>query len=213
MADLAGPIQLMRDTAADWSSNNPTLAQGEIGIETDTDMFKIGTGSTAWNSLGYYSPIKRLWLPASAMQSVTGSPTYTDNSAGMGAWSLDAASDEEVGGAFDIGQMEGWITFDIYAWTVTRDATASNNIRALCKLRYMADNATALSDIYNATTTEAITGGTNNRMQRHLIASAQTVPTSPPQIAYAHFYRDANDAADTFAADIGFAAFELVRAS
>jgi hypothetical protein len=46
-------IQLRRDTAANWTSTNPTLAAGEQGFETDTVKFKIGTGSTAWNSLLY----------------------------------------------------------------------------------------------------------------------------------------------------------------
>tara|TARA_R110000823_G_scaffold76526_1_gene174777 strand:+ start:465 stop:1049 length:585 start_codon:yes stop_codon:yes gene_type:complete len=50
MADL---IQLRRDTAANWTSVNPTLASGEFGLETDTDLFKVGNGSTAWASLGY----------------------------------------------------------------------------------------------------------------------------------------------------------------
>jgi len=46
-------LQQRRDTAANWTSNNPTLATGEIGYETDTKKFKIGDGSTAWNSLVY----------------------------------------------------------------------------------------------------------------------------------------------------------------
>lgn len=46
-------IQLRRDSAADFTSANPTLAEGEVGIETDTLRFKIGDGSTAWNSLRY----------------------------------------------------------------------------------------------------------------------------------------------------------------
>lgn len=46
-------IQFRRGTAAQWSAANPTLAQGELGMETDTYKFKIGTGSTAWNSLAY----------------------------------------------------------------------------------------------------------------------------------------------------------------
>jgi len=46
-------IQLRRDSAADWASNNPTMPQGEIGLETDTGLFKFGDGSTAWNSLAY----------------------------------------------------------------------------------------------------------------------------------------------------------------
>lgn len=48
-------IILRRDTEANWSSANPTLSGGEIGIETDTLKFKLGNGSTAWNSLNYYA--------------------------------------------------------------------------------------------------------------------------------------------------------------
>jgi hypothetical protein len=50
---MAVQIQFRNDTAANWTSANPTLAVGEMGIETDTDQFKIGDGSTAWTSLGY----------------------------------------------------------------------------------------------------------------------------------------------------------------
>jgi hypothetical protein len=50
---VADKIQIRRDTAANWTSANPTLAQGELGIETDTLKVKAGTGSTAWTSLGY----------------------------------------------------------------------------------------------------------------------------------------------------------------
>lgn len=46
-------IQIRRDTAANWASVNPILAIGEQGFETDTGKFKIGTGSTTWNSLLY----------------------------------------------------------------------------------------------------------------------------------------------------------------
>jgi hypothetical protein len=47
-------IQLRRDTAATWASVNPVLLAGEAGLETDTSKIKIGNGSTAWNSLGYF---------------------------------------------------------------------------------------------------------------------------------------------------------------
>ena len=50
MADI---IQIRRDTATNWTSANPTLAQGELGLETDTSKIKAGDGSTAWTSLGY----------------------------------------------------------------------------------------------------------------------------------------------------------------
>ena len=48
-------IQFRRDTAAAWTAANPTLAAGELGLETDTSFYKIGNGSTAWTSLAYGS--------------------------------------------------------------------------------------------------------------------------------------------------------------
>ena len=50
---MASIIQIRRDTASNWSSANPTLAQGELGLETDTLKVKAGDGSTAWNSASY----------------------------------------------------------------------------------------------------------------------------------------------------------------
>lgn len=50
MADI---IQIRRDTASNWTSANPTLANGELGIETDTSKIKVGDGSTAWSSKTY----------------------------------------------------------------------------------------------------------------------------------------------------------------
>ena len=50
---MASIIQIRRDTASNWSSANPTLAQGELGLETDTLKIKAGDGSTAWNSASY----------------------------------------------------------------------------------------------------------------------------------------------------------------
>ena len=48
-------LQLRRDTAADWTAANPILAEGEVGIETDTYALKIGDGVTRWNLLGYFT--------------------------------------------------------------------------------------------------------------------------------------------------------------
>lgn len=43
-----------RDTAANWSTTNPILAEGEIGIITDgAKGYKIGDGLTRWNALEF----------------------------------------------------------------------------------------------------------------------------------------------------------------
>lgn len=47
-------IKLRRGTAAQWTAQNPVLAEGEVGLETDTRKFKAGDGTTAWTGLQYY---------------------------------------------------------------------------------------------------------------------------------------------------------------
>jgi hypothetical protein len=47
-------IQIRRGNAASWTSTNPTLSAGEIGLETDTGKYKIGDGSNTWTALSYY---------------------------------------------------------------------------------------------------------------------------------------------------------------
>ena len=50
---MAVQIQLRNDTAANWTASNPVLAQGEMGIESDTNLIKIGDGVNNWNDLDY----------------------------------------------------------------------------------------------------------------------------------------------------------------
>lgn len=50
---MTSRLQQRRDTAANWTANNPILAAGELGLETDTTKWKMGDGTTAWNSLAY----------------------------------------------------------------------------------------------------------------------------------------------------------------
>lgn len=60
---MAVRIQFRRDTAANWESVNPVLAEGELGLETDTSQYKIGDGTSNWNTLQYSS------LPSNAINS------------------------------------------------------------------------------------------------------------------------------------------------
>lgn len=47
-------IKLRRDTAADWTTADPILAEGELGVELDTNRVKIGDGATEWSGLDYF---------------------------------------------------------------------------------------------------------------------------------------------------------------
>ena len=77
---MAVQIQLRRGTASEWTAVNPTLAAGELVIETDTDKYKIGDGSTAWTSLGYSSlPSDSATLASPTFTGVPAAPTAAAN--------------------------------------------------------------------------------------------------------------------------------------
>ena len=47
---------IIRQTAAEWTAQNPILVDNYSGYETDTGKMKAGDGVTTWNSLAYLSP-------------------------------------------------------------------------------------------------------------------------------------------------------------
>ena len=71
-------IKIRRDTAGNWSSNNPTPLQGEWCLETDTGNVKIGDGSTVWNGLGYRQQLPFTYSLSSnkthTLPAITGAP-------------------------------------------------------------------------------------------------------------------------------------------
>ena len=81
---LNARILLRADSAANWSTSNPTLLKGEFGYETDTRKFKLGDGTTVWNTLSY----------ASAVPSVLSatSPETTDNSYDLGTMWINTSA-------------------------------------------------------------------------------------------------------------------------
>jgi hypothetical protein len=44
-------MRLKRGLAAAWTSNNPVLADGEMGYSKDGGLIKVGNGTTAWADL------------------------------------------------------------------------------------------------------------------------------------------------------------------
>ena len=50
---VATRIQIRRDTAANWTTANPILREGEMGLETDTLKIKVGNSVAAWSTRPY----------------------------------------------------------------------------------------------------------------------------------------------------------------
>lgn len=46
-------IRARRGTSAQWSSTNPILALGELGLDTTLNKLKLGDGATVWSALPF----------------------------------------------------------------------------------------------------------------------------------------------------------------
>ena len=68
-------IQLRHDTAQNWTNANPILLSGEVGIETDTDRLKIGTGNR-WNDTNYYD---KQYVHTQGAEEIYGEKTFRDD--------------------------------------------------------------------------------------------------------------------------------------
>jgi hypothetical protein len=107
-------IQWRRGTASQWTSANPTLEAGEAGYETDTGKAKIGTGSTAWNSLDYSIgalPISDITGLGTGVATFLGTPTSSNLAA--------AVTDETGTGALVFANTPTLVTPNIGVATAT----------------------------------------------------------------------------------------------
>ena len=79
-------IQIRRDTAANWASVNPTLAQGEFGWAYDTNVLKLGDGSTPWATLTANSIITTGTTAGGDLTGTYPSPTLATTAVAAGSY-------------------------------------------------------------------------------------------------------------------------------
>lgn len=79
-------IQIRNDTKNNWTTQNPVLLRGEMGVETDTRKFKFGDGVSDWKTLEYAS--------ATGAIIMNKAPTPTDSGYDVGAMWVDTAANK-----------------------------------------------------------------------------------------------------------------------
>jgi hypothetical protein len=87
-------IKFRRDTAANWTSTNPILAAGEVGLETDTGLVKYGNGTSTWTALTYPSNSNTTYL------------VRNNTGATIPKGTLVAATGAEPSGRIDVAPFE-----------------------------------------------------------------------------------------------------------
>ena len=162
---MAVRILLRRDTASNWVLNNPILLSGEIGIESDTNKFKIGNGSR-WNSITSYA-----FKPGEA----------------NGIATLDSAGKIPTSQLPNQTSVSGEVAAAIAALTTTNLTEGTN--KYFTDERSVAANASAISAV--AATAAADSTSKANAAQTAATSAAATDATSKANAAQAAAILDA----------------------
>jgi hypothetical protein len=155
---MAVRIQLRRDTASNWSTNNPVLRPGEVGVETDTLKFKIGPSvvspaiGTAWNSITAYANI----VPSSLNQTLTDYIQFGDIGTASGPVGLDANLNAIIPGNSII--VEGTTDNSFETTLFVTDPTADRTITFP-----NASGTVALTTDIPTLNTDSVSEGTTNK--------------------------------------------------
>lgn len=122
---MATQIQIRRDTAANWASINPILAEGEQGLEKDTGKIKIGDGINLWQNLNYLNE-------GGTWGSITG--TLTNQTDLITALNGKVAANDEITGA-----TKTKITYDAKGLVIAGADASTADIAASTDKNYVTD--------------------------------------------------------------------------
>jgi len=99
---MATRIKLRRDTATNWTTNNPVLALGEAGYDSTNNQLRIGNGVSVWSALsattgptGTQGITGSQGVTGAGSQGVTGT---TGNTGGQGVQGVTGAGSQGVTG-------------------------------------------------------------------------------------------------------------------
>lgn len=175
---LKTKILLRNDTSANWTTVNPVLGKGEVGIESDTRLFKFGDGVTNWNNLKYADTEHAVLKEAD--------PTASDTSYSLGTKWVNTTNKKTF---LLLGVAEGsadWQQIalmkdlsDLGAGDMLKSQFATNAKveQGYVDKAIMADTATNATEAGHATSADTATNATNatNATTANKLASAQNI--------------------------------------
>lgn len=159
-------VQLRHGTAAEWADTsvaavgaNRVLAKGELGIEIDTRLFKIGNGTDAYKDLQYANDFDVSEAQSSAY-TITPTEGQTDQEA-FDAWKAEAGNVANKGDIFIMKRLiaEGKYSYTGYVYDGTNLVAMDGNYSA--ENVYLADNITMAGNYTRVGNLEKDLNGTN----------------------------------------------------
>jgi hypothetical protein len=151
-------IQLRRGAAATWTSLNPTLSAGEMGLESDTRKVKIGDGTTPWVSLAYsVGQVGNINFNGNTISSTNPNGDLTLDPNGTGDVYVADTADLFVGGSVYSNSKK--LATEEYVDAVKQGLDVKDSVRAATTA-----NIDLSSALVNNATVDGVTLVTGNRV-------------------------------------------------
>lgn len=166
---MAVQIQIRHDFSSNWSTANPTLAVGEMGVALDLSKFKVGDGVNAWNALPYVAASNNINVSAGTTSNNLSALTFS-NSNGVSFGLNGSVITASAAAGANLNISAGTLSSTVSALTFSNGSGVSfgfdgSNITATVATNYQPQGAylttAALSQDSSkyAGTNGAITGG------------------------------------------------------
>jgi hypothetical protein len=153
------------------------LAAGEIGFETDTGKFKIGTGSAAWASLAYTAIPETIFASKGDILTATANDTPAILTAGSNGDTLVADSAATTGlrwqGNYAAGKNK-IINGDFYINQRSFSSTTTDNAFGFDRWFLAANNGTTTYSTQTFTTGAAPVAGYEGKTYARIVTTGQT---------------------------------------
>lgn len=216
MTTIPARMHQRRRTFAQWESENPTLAVGEIGLATATGLdqlpTKVGDGTHAWNSLPWFSAVPAFSIPATAMDE-NGLTVVRTNRVYRIQLPATGTSSIYMGG---IGFPVWWFQTGVqmgFDWV--NDHGATGNVRMRWILQQNDNGGAIASASTPVNVTETLSSPDAGDLNTNFVNGLSTFTLTPGTFGSLYtmeITRLGDDAADTLAGPISLAEFVYLAA-
>ena len=141
---MATILRQRRDTAANWSSANPVIPDGQLCFDTTNNTFRVGDGTTNYSSLSIQSGLPGDMSGANNLSEIV-TPATARTNLGLGTAAIAASTAFESADTTILKDADIGVNVQAYDSTIVVDADIGVNVQA-----YDAD--TTKNDVSNTFT-------------------------------------------------------------
>jgi hypothetical protein len=126
---MATILRQRRDTAANWSSANPVIPDGQLCFDTTNNTFRVGDGTTNYSSLSIQSGLPGDMSGANNLSEIV-TPATARTNLGLGTAATAAATSFESADTTILKDADIGVNVQAYDSTIVVDADIGSTVQA-----------------------------------------------------------------------------------